>query len=185
MTGGGFYVVSFVSCSSCFMLKFLGHYVIKLLGVWRAQAPLILVVGAAPTVGQMSVWSVTVTFLVDDPLRFHFGFISHSEAQVPAFVRRQWDFQGGFGPILGSELWTSVLTCSWAIQIWKWLTPLIAVGLEWLWEILLCYGNKMFFESSPFLLLSQRVLPWLFSSHIHGKIMSLSWFESLALFCQG
>ena len=39
MTGGGFYVVSFVSCSSCFMLKFSGHYVIKLLGVWRAQAP--------------------------------------------------------------------------------------------------------------------------------------------------
>lgn len=39
MTGGGFYVISFVSCSSCFMLKFSGHYVIKLLGVWRAQAP--------------------------------------------------------------------------------------------------------------------------------------------------
>lgn len=43
MTGGGFYVVSFVSCSSCFMLKFSGHYVIKLLGVWRAQAPPFLV----------------------------------------------------------------------------------------------------------------------------------------------
>lgn len=39
MTGGGFYVVSFVSCSSCFMLKFSGHYVIKLFRVWRAQAP--------------------------------------------------------------------------------------------------------------------------------------------------
>lgn len=39
MTGGGFYVVSFVSRSSCFMLKPSGHYVIKLLGVWRAQAP--------------------------------------------------------------------------------------------------------------------------------------------------
>lgn len=39
MTGGGFYVVSFVSCSSCFMLRFSGHYVIKLLGVWRAEAP--------------------------------------------------------------------------------------------------------------------------------------------------
>lgn len=33
MTGGGFYVVSFVSCSSCFILKFSGYYVIKLLGV--------------------------------------------------------------------------------------------------------------------------------------------------------
>lgn len=33
MTGGGFYVVSFVRCSSCFMLKFSGRYVIKLLGV--------------------------------------------------------------------------------------------------------------------------------------------------------
>lgn len=42
MTGGGFYVVSFVSCSPCFMLKFSGHYVIKLLGVWRARAPLFL-----------------------------------------------------------------------------------------------------------------------------------------------
>lgn len=60
MTGGGFYVVSFVSCSFCFMLKFSGRYVIKLLGVWRAQAPLFLFTGAVPAVGQMPVWPLLV-----------------------------------------------------------------------------------------------------------------------------
>lgn len=52
MTGGGFYVVSFVSCSSCFMLKFSGHYVIKLLGVWRAQAPPFLAFAHLATLAQ-------------------------------------------------------------------------------------------------------------------------------------
>lgn len=60
MTGGGFYVVSFVSCSSSFMLKFSGRYAIKLHGVWRAQAPLFLITGAVPAMGQMSVRPVSV-----------------------------------------------------------------------------------------------------------------------------
>lgn len=44
----------------------------------------------------------SLSFLVDGSLQFPFGLGFHSEAQVPAFVRRQWEFQGGFGPTLDS-----------------------------------------------------------------------------------
>lgn len=63
-------------------------------------------------------------------LPFPFGFVFHSEAQVPAFVGRQWEFQGGFGPALDPKLWTPVLTYGWVTPMWK--NPLIAVGLGWL-----------------------------------------------------
>lgn len=53
-----------------------------------------------------------ITFLVNGSLCFHFGYFFNSEAQIPAFVRRQLEFQGGCGPILGSELWTSILNSS-------------------------------------------------------------------------
>jgi len=49
-------------------------------------------------------------------------------------VRRPWEFEGGFGPTLHSELWTSVLTCGRSTCAWKWLNPLIAVDLGWLWD---------------------------------------------------
>lgn len=76
--------------------------------------------------------SVSVTFPIDDFLWFHFGFVFHSEAQVPTFVSRQWKFQGGFGPALEPELLTSILT--WATCAWKQLNSLVAMGLEYLWE---------------------------------------------------
>lgn len=132
MTGGGFYVVSFVSCSSCFMLKFSGCYVIKLLGVWRAQAPPLIVGGAVRAGGKhpcglcqchLPHWWLSLI-----PFWLCFSFRSPGTY----FVRRQWKFQGGFGPAFESELLTSVLT--WATRAWKQLNSLVAVGLGYLWE---------------------------------------------------
>lgn len=195
MTGGGFYVVSFVSCSSCFMLKFSGRYVIKLLGVWRAQAPLFLITGAVPAVGQMSVWPVSVHHHC--PCQWlswvPFWMFFYSEAQIPAFVRRQLEFQGGCGPTLDincpAVLWTSILNSGWATCL-KMAKPSYCSG-SWMavgraccqWEML-HYGNKITSESSPSLLPSQRHLLWLFSDHFCCKIRHKSRFEILVqCFC--
>lgn len=137
MTGGGFYVVSFVSCSSCFMLKFSGRYVIKLLGVWRAQAPLFLITGAVPAVGQMSVWPVSV----------HHHCPCQWLSWVPFWMffiqkLRYLPLWGGNWSFRVAPPWTSIVQLRSGHQfwtpaeplVWKWPNPLIAVGLGWLWE---------------------------------------------------
>lgn len=135
MTGGGFYVVSFVSCSSCFMLKFSGRYVIKLLGVWRAQAPLFLITGDVPAVGQMCVTSLRPPSL---PLSMAlFGsildlFFIRKLRYLPLWGGN-WSFRVTVAPLWilssGHQLSTPAEPL-----VWKWPNPPIAVGLGWLWE---------------------------------------------------
>lgn len=130
MTGGGFYVVSFVSCSSCFMLKFSCHYVIKLLGVWRAQAPLFLIAavvlsGGKCISGRLLSLSPSPSVTPSSSILFCF---SHSEAQISVLVFWQWKFQSSFGATLGSDPQTPFLICGRAIQVWKGYTPVTAVG---------------------------------------------------------
>lgn len=135
MTGGGFYVVSFVSCSFCFMLKFSGRYVIKLLGVWRAQAPLFLVIGAVPAVGQMSVCPVSAHHhfpcqwlsLLPSWIWFLFGSSDTCLGEETIGVSR-W-----LWPPLDSELWTWVLNSVWATPV-KMTKMSYCHGFGWLWE---------------------------------------------------
>lgn len=181
MTGGGFYVVSFVSCSSCFMLKFSGRYVIKLLGVWRAQASSFQV--------QCLLWGKCLcdqslsmpTFLINGSLCFHLIFVFYFEAQIPALWGGKWSFRMAVAPlwILSSGQQFSPLAEQ---LVWKWPNPLIAVGLRWLEPAdkgACCSMEIKLLQCSPFLLSSQRHLPWLFSNHFCHKIRHSSRLEIL------
>lgn len=130
----------------------------------------------------------TITVLVNGSPGFHFGFVFYSEAQIPVFVRRQLEFQGGCGPTLDincpAALWTSILNSGWATCV-KMAKPYYCSG-SWMavgraccqWEML-HYGNKITSESSPSFLPSQRHLLWLFSDHFCCKIRHKSRFEIL------
>lgn len=182
MTGGGFYVVSFVSCSFCFMLKFSGRYVIKLLGVWRAQAPLFLVTGAVPAVGHMSVWPVSVhhhfpcQWLPLLPFWIYFLFRSSDSClceEATGVSRWLWPH---FGFWVNSQLQLSHSCENGQTLLLQWV--LDGCGRTCWQRGMLHYANKITSECSPFFFPSQGDLLWLFSSHFHCKIRHTSRFES-------
>lgn len=131
-------------------------------------------------------WS-TITFLANGSLCFHFGFVFHFKVHIPPFVRRWLEFQGGCGPTLGSELWTSILNSGWTTHMKMAKPPhfsgyWMVVGRTCWQRGMLHSGNKIISECSPFLFPSQRDLLWLFSNHFHCKIRHTSRFEILVQF---
>lgn len=186
MTGGGFYVVSFVSCSSCFMLEFSGCYVIKLLGVWRAQAPPLIAGGAVPAGGKHLCglcqchlphwWLSLIPFWLCFSFRSPGTCLCEEAMKVSGWL---WSCFGAWALDLSSHLsYSCMKTAKLSCCSGSW----VSVGRTPYQGGMRYYGNKMPLKSSPSHLPSQKDLLWLFSSHLYCKIKSSSEFERLVPF---